>query len=184
MDRLAHRIFAVVIVFVVVVAGILVARSRTLRTEPVGPTPSIADLSIKEVQLQEDSAGGGRWQLTADQASVFDGQGRTTLRGVRVRVQDKDRTWTIEGEEGDFYRQTQNLEIRRNVVMTSGDGFRLETSVLRWLSAERRLWTDAPVKIYRDGVVIDGSALDVLTKEEATTVTGRVRAVFTRGDRS
>lgn len=181
MDRLARRILAVVIVFVLVVAGILVARSRTLRTEPIGPAPSAADLNIKQVQLEEESAGGSRWQLTADQASVFDRQGRTTLHRVRVRVQDHDRTWTIVGEEGDFYRQTQDLEIRGNVVVTSGDGFRLETRVLRWRGAERRLWTDAPVRIYREGVVIDGSALDVLTKEEATTVTGRVRAVFTRG---
>lgn len=169
----------VVIVFVLVVAGILVTRSRTLRTESPDPAPSNADLSIKEVELHEESPGGSRWHLTADQASVFDAQGRTALRGVRVRVQGRDRVWTIQGEEGDFYRQTQNLEIRNNVVMTSGDGFRLETSVLRWLGAERRLWTDAPVRIHRHGVVIDGSALDVLTREETTTVSGRVRAVFT-----
>lgn len=180
-EPLARRILAVVIVFVLAVAGILVARSRTLQTETAGPSPSTADLSIKEVQLQEESVGGSRWQLTADHAAVFDELGRTTLRRVRVRVQDRDRTWTIVGEEGDFYRQTQNLEIRRNVVVTSGDGFRLETTVLRWLGAERRLWTDAPVRISRHGLVVDGSALDVLTGEEATTVTGRVRAVFTRG---
>jgi LPS export ABC transporter protein LptC len=183
-DRLARRIFAVVALFVLVVAGVLVARGRAVRPEAVGPRPSAADLRIKEVQLREESAGGRHWQLTADEASVFDQEGRTSLRNVRVQVRDGDQTWTIVGDEGDFYKGTRNLELRRNVIMTSGDGMRLETSVLRWQEAERRLWTDAPVRIYRESTVIDGTALDVRMAEESTTVQGRVRATFTRGPRS
>jgi LPS export ABC transporter protein LptC len=178
-DRLAGRILGVVALFVLVVAGILVARTRTVQTEPVGPQPSLADLSIKEVQLREESAGGSRWHLTADQASVFEADGRTALRKVRVRVWDRQRAWSIVGEEGDFFKATRNLEIRHNVVMLSDDGLRLETSILRWDGAGRRLWTDVPVRIVRRGAVIDGRALDVHTAEEATTVQGRVRATFT-----
>ena len=181
MDRLAFRILVIVALFVLIVAGILVARSRTVRTEVLGPRPSSADISLKEVQLQEESAGGGRWQLVADQASVFDQEGRTALRKVTVHVQDRDRTWTIVGEEGDFFKDTKNLELRRNVVLTSDDGLRLETSVLRWQGAERRMWTDAPVKLFREGTVIDGTALDVRMADEATTVKGPVRATFRRG---
>ena len=44
-------------------------------------------------------------------------------------------------------------------MLTSSDGFRLETKVLRWQGAERRLWTDEPVRLWR------------------------VRAVFTEGRR-
>jgi LPS export ABC transporter protein LptC len=68
--------------------------------------------------------------------------------------------------------------VRRNVVVTSTDGLRLETSVLRWEGAKQRLWTDAPVVISREGSVIRGSGLEVLMNEEQTTVAGRVRAVF------
>jgi LPS export ABC transporter protein LptC len=181
MDRLARRILVVVALFVLIVAGILVARSRTARIEALGPRPSSADISLKEVQLQEESAGGGRWQLVADQVSVFDQEGRTALRRVTVHVQDRDRAWTIVGEEGDFFKDTKNLELRRNVVLTSDDGLRLETSVLRWQGTERRMWTDAPVKLVREGTVIDGTALDVRMADEATTVKGPVRATFGRG---
>lgn len=184
MDRLARRILAVVVLFVLVVAGILVARGRAVRMEAVGPKPSAADLSINEVELREESAGGGYWQLTADQASVFDQEGRTVLHKVTIRVKDGDRIWTIVGDEGDFFKESRNLELRHNVVMTSGDGMRLETSVLRWQEGERRLWTDAPVRIYRDNAVIDGTALDVRMADESTTVQGRVRATFRRGSES
>lgn len=176
MQRIASRILIVVAVFVVVVTGILIARSRSVPVESVGPNPSKADLSIKEVQLQEES-GGVRWQLKADEALVFEGEGRTWLRRVSVNVDERDRSWTIVGEEGDLDR-AKNLEIRRNVVLTSNDGLRLETAILRWHAADRRLWTDAPVRITRSGTVIEGTALEAKLSEEATIIKGRVRAVF------
>src|SRR5437879_7085108 len=83
MQRLATRILFVVAGFVLVVAVLLVTKSRSVRTEASGPAPTAADLSIKDVELQEESAGGGHWRLLADQAQVFDQEGRTALRKVR-----------------------------------------------------------------------------------------------------
>ena len=125
-------------------------------------------------------SGGVRWRLKAEQALVFEPQGRTALRKIAVNVFERDRSWTMVGEEGDLFQATGNVEIRRNVVLTSSDGMRLETSVLRWQGAEGRLWTDAPVRLSRDGAVVDGTALDVRVGDERTTVAGRVRATFTR----
>jgi len=177
--RLAGLILGVVAVFAVVVAATLVAKSRTARVEVTGPATSSADLRIKEVELEE-VAGGVRWRLKAEQALVFEQEGRTALKKIAVSVVQRDRSWTIVGEEGDLFRQTSNVEIRRNVVLTSSDGLQLETSVLRWQGAEGRLWTDAPVRLSRDGAVVDGTALDVRVGDERTTVAGRVRATFTR----
>jgi LPS export ABC transporter protein LptC len=183
MHRLASRILIGVALFVVLVAGILVARSRSVRSEPAEPQPSPADLHIKQVEVREESAGGGRWRLLADQASVFDQEGRTALRNVKVYVEDKDRRWMITGEEGDFFKDRKDLEVRRNVVMVSEDGMRLETTVLRWRAADRHLWTDVPVRILRaDGVVIDGTAFDANMNDEATLVKGRVHARFGERD--
>lgn len=176
MQRLASRILIVVAVFVLAVAGILVARARSVRVESAGASPSKADLRIKEVQLEEDS-GGVRWQLKADEALVFEAEGRTSLRRIDLKVHERDRSWTVVGEEGDLDR-AKNLEIRRNVVLTSDDGLRMETTVLRWHGADRRLWTDAPVRIVRSGAVIEANALDVKMADEVTTLNGRVRAVF------
>lgn len=177
--RLAGAILAVVALFVLVVTVTLVVKSRVARVESTGPATSGADLRIKEAELEEES-GGVRWRLRADQALVFEAERRTALKGISVKVFERDRSWTIVGEEGDLFQQTSNVEIRHNVVLTSSDGFRLETSVLRWLGAERRLWTDVPVRMSRDGAVIDGGALDVRMGDETTTLTGRVRATFTR----
>jgi LPS export ABC transporter protein LptC len=67
------------------------------------------------------------------------------------------------------------------VVVTSNDGLRLETSVLRWEAAGKRLWTDAPVTLTRNGSVVRGSGMDVRIDDETTTITGPVRATFEMG---
>ncbi len=177
--RWAGAILAVVVVFVVLVAGTLVVKSRTARVESAGPAASSADFRIKEAELEEVS-GGVRWRLKAEQALVFEGERRTALKRLSVEVFERDRSWTIVGDEGDLFQQTSNVEIRHNVVLTSSDGLRLETSVLRWQGAERRLWTDAPVRMSGAGAVIDGAALDVRMGDETTTMTGRVRATFAK----
>jgi LPS export ABC transporter protein LptC len=184
MRRLATRILIGVALFVVVVAALLMARSRSAPREAVGPAPATADLSIHGVELQEETAGGPRWRLRADQALVFEQEGRTALRRLTVHVHHQDRAWTIVGEEGDFFSASRDFEIRRNVVLTADDGLRLETSVLRWHGAERRLWTDVPVRLSRPGSVVQGTGLVVRLDDEATTVKGPVTARFIRERRS
>ena len=178
--RLATGILGIVGAFVLLVACTLIAKSRTAPMESVEPAASSADLRIKEAQIEEVTAG-VRWRLKAEQALIFDSEGRTALRTIAVDVFERDRSWTIVGEEGDLFQATKNLEIRKNVVLTSSDGVRLETSVLRWQGAEKRLWTDEPVRISRGGAVADGSSLDVRMGEEYTILGGRVHAVFTEG---
>lgn len=178
--RWAAAILGMVAVFVLLVAGTLIARSRTAPVETTEPTTSSADFRIKEPQIEEES-GGVRWKLRAEEALIFDAEGRTSLRKISVDVFERDRSWTIVGEEGDLFQATRNLEIRHNVVLTSSDGMRLETSVLRWQGAERRLWTDAPVRLSRGGAVANGTALDVRIADESTTLAGRVHTTFTEG---
>src|SRR5436190_19025596 len=142
--RLAGVILAVVAAFVVAVVGTLVLKSRAGRVEATGGAASGADLRIKEVEAEEVSDG-VRWRLRAGEALVFNADGRTALKKIAVDVFERERSLTIVGEEGELFERTGNVEIRRNVVLTSSDGLRLETSVLRWQGAERRLWPDAPV---------------------------------------
>src|SRR5438445_7174839 len=180
MHTLARVILAVVAVFVIVVTATLVIKSRSARVESLGPSPSSADLQIKQVDLEEE-AQGVRWRLKADQALMYDQAGLTKLLKLTAHVFQRERAWTIVGDEGDLDRNSNNVEGRRNVVGTSDDGLRLETSVLRWDAGEKRLWTDAPVKLSREGSTVSGSGLSVLMAEDATTVLGPVRATFVRG---
>jgi LPS export ABC transporter protein LptC len=185
MQRLARIIPVIVAVFVVLVIGILVTRSRTARVETAAPDPARADLRIKEVEIEEQS-GNVRWRLKADQALVFEQERRTALKNVNVVVTDRDRRWTIRAEEGDVFQREgkrRDVEVRKNVVVTTDDGLQIETTVLRWDSDERRLWTDEPVKLVRLGSTVEGKAFDLRMAEENATVSGRVHATFVASKR-
>jgi LPS export ABC transporter protein LptC len=182
MRNLARVISGVVVVFVVAVALMLVVRSRSARVESVGPAPSKADLQIKEVDLEEE-AKGVRWRLKAEQALMYEKAGQTQLRKLMASIHERERSWTIVGDEGELDRSTNNVEVRRNVVVTSNDGLRLETAVLRWDAARKRLWTDTGVTVTRNGSTVLGTGLEVRMEDEATTISGPVRATFVRGTR-
>src|SRR2546425_5067772 len=145
--RLAAGILGTVVVFVLLVAGTLIAKSRTAAVEPTGPAVSSADLRIKDAQIEEE-AGGVRWGLTAEQVLIFDAEGRTALRRISVKVFEHDRSWTIVGAEGDLFHATRNIEIRNNLVVTSSDGLRPETNLPAWQSADLRLCTDRPEPLH------------------------------------
>jgi LPS export ABC transporter protein LptC len=182
MQRLSIGILIAVGVFVVLVAGTLVMRSRSTPVEATGPAVSKADYRIKEVRLEEET-GKVRWRLVAEQAEIFEVEGRTGLKSPVVDIREATRSWRVRGDEGDVHQKTKDLEVRRNVVLESDDGLRLETSVLRWEARAQRLWTDAPVTIIRDGSVIRGNGLDVHMEQERAAVRGRVHAAFTRPSR-
>jgi len=180
MRRLAHVILAAVVVFVVVIAATLYTRTRAREVEPlIGPAPIKADLNVKEVQVEEES-GKVRWRLNAEQALMWEEKdaGRTELRRVSVEVEEPERTWKIQGDEGEYLQKEKKIELRGNVVVTSSDGLRLETSVLRWNGEERRLWTDAPVTLSGPGGMVRGRSLMLAMASDATTIGGRVHAQF------
>ena len=180
MKKLSFSILVCVALFVLILAGVLITRGRTVQNDPTDFPLTKADLRIKEIHLQEEGSENVLWKLNADQAEVFEREGKTVLRGVTITIQEPDRTWTVTGEEGDLLDATKDVTIRKNVVLVSSDGTRLETDYLHWQAKEKKVWTDAPVTLSRKGAVITGQGLETRLAEERTAVKGRVRATFTQ----
>lgn len=179
MRKLPVIILGCVVLFLAVVVGVLMSRSRGPRALPPEPAPSKADYRLKEVHLQEEGRGATRWQLDAEYGEIFEQQGRTVMRKVVVRVEEPSRVWTVSADEGDMLRDSKDVELRGNVVLVTSDGLRMETGRLAWTAKEQRAWTNQPVTIYRSGIVVRGQGFESRVNEEATTIKGRVRAVVT-----
>ena len=179
MDRAAAGITLGVILFVTVVIGVLIVkghRSSAPREELVSTQ---ADQEIREIHLQEDAKGGGyRWRLDAERAETFPGTGKTLLRKVTIGVEEPGRTWKVTSDEGDLIQDTRDVELRGNVVLVSSEGLRVETTVLKWMNADGKVWTEQPVTIYRSGGVVKGTGLDAMPSQEIAIVRGRVQATF------
>jgi LPS export ABC transporter protein LptC len=161
MRKLPIAILACVVVFLAVVVGVLLTRSRGPRTMTPEAAQTKADYRIKEVHLQEEGRGSTRWQLDAEYGEIFEDQGRTTMKKVVVRVEEPARVWTVSADEGDMLRDSKDVELRGNVILETSDGLRLETSRLAWTAKDQRAWTDRPVTIYRSGITVKGAGLRV-----------------------
>lgn len=178
-------ILTLVVAFVSVVAGVLVHRARAPRAIPIEAAATSADYRLKQVRLQEVGRDGSRWQLDAEYSETFEQRNSTAMKKVTIKVDQPSKTtarsWTVTSDEGELDQETKNVELRGNVVLVSSDGLRLETERLRWDAGGERAWTDDPVTIYRAGAVVRGTGFESRVNEEATSIKGRVRAIFTRG---
>ena len=175
----ARGIFIAVGLFVMIVTGYLITKSRGGRPEPIGLPTTKADYRVKEIHLREEAHGGVRWQLDADHAETFEQQGKTILKKVRIGIEEPGRTWTVTGNEGEMVQESKDVELRGSVVIVSSDGLRLETTRLYWAGSDQRAWTDEPVTLYRSGAVVKGQGLEARVDQQTTKIKGRVHAVFT-----
>ena len=179
MDRAAAGITLGVILFVTVVIGVLIVKGHRASAPREEIASTQADQEIREIHIQEDAKGGGyRWRLDAERAETFPGTGKTLLRKVTIGVEEPGRRWKVTSDEGDLVQDTRDVELRGNVVLVSSEGLRVETTVLKWLNAEGKVWTEQPVTIYRSGGVVKGTGLDAMPSQEIAFVRGRVTATF------
>jgi LPS export ABC transporter protein LptC len=179
MDRAAAGITLGVILFVTVVIGVLIVKGHRSSAPREEIASTQADQEIREIHIQEDAKGGGyRWRLDAERAETFPGTGKTLLRKVTIGVEEPGRKWKVTSDEGDLIQDTRDVELRGNVVLVSSEGLRVETTVLKWMNAEGKVWTAEPVTIYRSGGVVKGTGLDAMPSQEIATVRGRVQATF------
>lgn len=180
-------ILTLVVVFLSVVVGVLIHRARVPRAIQLEPVATSADYRFKQVRLQETGRDGSRWLLDAEYSETFEQRSATAMKRVTIKVDQpskdaaKPRGWTVTSDEGDLNQDTKDVELRGNVVLVSSDGLRLETERLRWDAKGQRVWTDEPVTIYRSGAVVRGTGFESRVEEEATSIKGRVRAIFRRG---
>jgi LPS export ABC transporter protein LptC len=180
MRKLPLVILGCVVVFLLAMAGMLLSKSRGAKAQPPEPAQSKADYRIKEVHLQEEDSGRGNWQLDADSGEVFENQGKTLMKKVTIRINEPARTWTVQSDEGEMLRDTKDVELRGHVVVVASDGLRLETRRLNWVAKEQRVWTDEPVTIWRSGLVVHGQGFESRSKDQVTTIKGRLHATIAR----
>lgn len=84
-------------------------------------------------------------QLRSDTAFMFDNTTRIELRGVHLTFFGTTgaKTALLTSREGSYTTREQRMEARRNVVVVSEDGRRLETEQLRFDQARNEISSDS-----------------------------------------
>ncbi len=154
-------------------------RSKVAVTES-GILPPGADARVEGVTLFQ-SGPRGDLRLTADDAEWSRETETFRLTDVKIHIL---RTTTngepvgadITGERGDASTNGREFDLEGKVVATTFDGYRLETSDVRYDHATRQILTDAAVSLTGPGLKVSGRGAQVDYENQRVEIRGRVRA--------
>src|SRR5687768_15118796 len=131
------------------------------REDEAGPHVPVPDLPSQEVRnfvLQETDVGRPDWVLRARYAASYSRRGIIRARDVSIDFYDRDgkKYSHLVADEGTVQQPGNDMEARGHVVVTTTEGVRVETSSLRYLNRQRRIVSDAFVRLTRNGDVVSG----------------------------
>lgn len=176
--RIAPLLLAAILLFLG--AGIVSVALRDLRQEvdvPVVETLSPGvDVELRGVRFSEMRAGVRKYLLEADSAT-YRASGVSLVRDIKVRFFDRDgrETMHLRADEGDLAGTAQQVTLRGTVVLTSAQGFVLETDHLVYRKEEDLLVTDAPVLLTSPQGRLSGRGLILHPQKEQLSLLHDVR---------
>ena len=138
-------------------------------------------LKVEDVRYFGTRDGRMEWELEADSATRFKGEDITVFDTVKMIFYPEDGSpYTFTGKKGRYSEKTGEIELSGDVVVVSSeDGYKLKTDVLRYLSDSGKVTTDSPVEIrFEDmGMKITGVGLVIEIKDGRFSVLKDVRTV-------
>ncbi|MBR5914675.1 MAG: LPS export ABC transporter periplasmic protein LptC [Selenomonadaceae bacterium] len=127
-----------------------------VRTTPDKPPPSdyVEPPSYMEYEnntLTEEKDGVKIWEITSDKIRVDSNTHRAEFSNIKGKFfQEDGKVLELTAIQGYYDQDTHNVHVEGDVVMTDGDGGKLETVNLDWLSNEEMLIATEDVRIAKD----------------------------------
>ena len=143
--------------------------------------PRAANLPSQEVTdftLRESDTGRPEWILRAKYAATYSNRGLIVAHDVAIDFYDSaGKPYShLTAREGTVQQPANDMEARGKVVVTTTDGVRIETESLRFLNRQRRIVSDAFVRLERHGDVVTGIGFESDPSLEHFTIKREVRA--------
>lgn len=125
---------------------------RTTPTEPIDDyiePPTV--MEYENNTLVEEKDGVKIWEITTDKLRIDANTRRADFQNVKGKFYKEDgKILELTAIQGYYDQDTRNIHIEGDVVMTDGEGGKLETVHLDWLSYEEMLIATEDVKISKD----------------------------------
>ncbi len=98
--------------------------------------------------------GKSSWQVEGESADIF--SETVNMNAIKAKSRSEKINVTLNADEGTFYKDTKDVELRKNVVANTDEGTTLTTDTLKWSAESERVSTDDYVQIHRSDVDISG----------------------------
>jgi len=151
-----------VIILAVLLAFIFLKNKRPAdipRSNDVTRQPSAGQKDITQ-RVQSFSISGksfdgnNRWEIEGESADIFSEV--VNIHAIKATSYGKEISITLTADEGVFYKEGKDVELRKNVIANTNEGTILKTEELRWLAKAEKIVTDDYVYIQRENMDVSG----------------------------
>lgn len=152
------------------------------KEKPETPTmagrESFPEQAIENFTLTHTNQGEKEWELEADRAEIYKREGRTIVRKLKIKFYDQGKiTSILTAREGELHSQTEDMEVRGDVVVTSEEGT-LKTESLKWDARRKKIVTDDWVRQEKDDTIITGQGLESDPELEKVVIKKNIKVIY------
>ncbi|MEM2983542.1 MAG: LPS export ABC transporter periplasmic protein LptC [Candidatus Bathyarchaeia archaeon] len=163
---------AIVLIITIIFSALILRKKVIERPEGlISQLKDLADLRLQSIHLTENLPSGGHWELTADTARYFKEGNYTILEKIQLFYSDRERgTMTLTSQRGQMSMESRNVEVSGNVVLTSDDGYVFRADYLKFVSKEKRIYTEGPVYLEGPGIKLRGTGMSLDLNTERVNI--------------
>jgi len=166
------------IFFLLLIGAFFVCRVPHLDMEsPVSSSLKTGEsLRLSEINYSQDYRNGEKkWELRAKEGCFRNKNQMLSLKDVSLQLDPaKTTSFTIKGNEGDYYRESGKIVLRGEVVGRSDNGYLLETSLLAFSERNECVETDSGISVTGPFFHVKGDGLVIDLRRKTVTVKGNV----------
>ncbi|MEW6088257.1 MAG: LPS export ABC transporter periplasmic protein LptC [bacterium] len=121
-------------------------------------------LVIDKFSITATNAGKMEWIFYAKKAVVFEDKNLITASEINIDFffdkKGKEIISHLVSENGNVDTKTNDMEAEGNVVLTTESGNKLNTSKLKWISNDRKFFTDKEVRVEKKDSIVTGLGME------------------------
>ena len=124
-------------------------------------TQDIPDQEFSDFSTVESDSGVVKWKLRAPVARVYNSKNLLVTDNPVIDFYDENGkiTSTLTADKGEYNQETHDLTTLGNVVVTTTEGYTLETESLVWLQSLSEIHSEDFVKVTKGNDVLTGYGL-------------------------
>ncbi len=153
---------------------------------PQASAQETPQVKLQDIHLVEMDGNRRMWEADADQIEVFEDKKMTRISKLHTQIRMilymEDDTLTCYTDEVEINDETKRIDLLGNLIAQSQQGTTIRTDFVQWFPQEKKLRTDKPVTITRQGLLIQGLGMEADLALEKVEILSNIISSFEESD--